>query len=88
MKWSKRKKELARLRKKHPVLGSAVAFPERRASGGASYPSLTSTGVCKFSSSRGEPLKPPSNILVGTPHKQGPMVMLPDELPWAGGRKP
>jgi hypothetical protein len=87
MKWKKRKREIERLRKKHPVLDSAVALPPRREPDGIAYPSLTSTGVSRFSSNKRPALSPPSSVIVGTPHKQGMMVMTREELPWAGGKK-
>jgi hypothetical protein len=34
------------------------------------------------------PPKPPTGHIVDTLHKQGPMVLFRDELPWAGGKKP
>lgn len=89
MKWKKRKAEIERLKKKHPVRASVGAeTTPTSAPRGSKYPSLTSTGVCKFSSNRGPRLSAPSHILVDTLHKQGPMVLTRDELPWAGGRKP
>jgi hypothetical protein len=34
------------------------------------------------------PMPQSHGLLVGTPHKQGPMVVSREELPWAGGKKP
>lgn len=86
MKWKKRKAELARLRKSHPVV-SVGSIPRLLDGGGSKYPSLSSTGVSKICDRRGPSLPPPSGLIVGTPHKQGPMVMSKEELPWAGGKK-
>lgn len=86
MKWKKRQAELARLRSKHPVL-RVNDLPNLTVPRGA--PSLTSTGVSTFCSraTRGEAAKLSSEYFVGTPHKQGPQVMLRSELPWGGGKK-
>jgi hypothetical protein len=86
MKWKKRQAELRRLRRKHPVL-SVNQLPDLSVPSGA--PSLTSTGVSTIcSSGRGkESVKLSGEFFVGTPHKQGPMVMLKSELPWGGGKK-
>jgi hypothetical protein len=87
MKWKKRQAELRRLRRRHPVL-QVNALPNL-AVDRPSGPSLTSTGVSTIcSSGRGkESVKLSGEFFVGTPHKQGPMVMLKSELPWGGGKK-
>jgi hypothetical protein len=85
MKWKKRKAEIARLRKKHPVV-SAGQFPVL-SSTRSRLPSLTSTGLSPICYVKRPPISAPSHLIVGTPHKQGPMVMTRDELPWAGGKK-
>lgn len=86
MKWKKRQAELRRLRRKHPVLcvNTIPDLTVRRTA-----PSLTSTGVstiCSASTERAS-AKLSGEFFVGTPHKQGPMVMLKSELPWGGGKK-
>lgn len=86
MKWKKRQEEIARLRRRHPVL-RVNTLPNLTVPRGA--PSLTSTGVSTFCSrtTAGEAPKLSGEFFVGTPHKQGPMVMLKSELPWGGGKK-
>jgi hypothetical protein len=84
VKWKKRQAEIARLRKKYPV--RAGEFPQSSFVP-SSAPSLTSTGISSICFTRRSPISPPSHLIVGTPHKQGPMVMSRDELPWAGGKK-
>ena len=37
---------------------------------------------------RQQPRPSVPHLVVGTPHKQGSMVMPRSELPWAGGKKP
>lgn len=89
MRWKAREKELTRLRKKHrgkPRQGS-VSQQNSDARTPEKYPSLSDSGVSKICFVRREPSTPPSHLIVGTPHKQGPMVMSRDELPWAGGKK-
>lgn len=86
MKWRKREAEIKRLRKKHRGVRHgelpACATPS------SGYPSLSSTGISPivWRASKSSPLSC-EGITVGTPHKQGPMVMFKSELPWAGGRK-
>lgn len=86
MKWPKRSAELKRLRKKHGPLSSVVSLPEPCSP--SSVPSLSATGVAKIAERkrRAVGFAPPGTV-VGTPHKQGPMVMFNSELPWAGGKK-
>lgn len=86
MKWKKRQEELARLRKRHPVL-RVNDLPNLTVPRGA--PSLTSTGVSTFCSRtrHNEAAKLSGEFFVGSPHKQGPMVMLRSELPWGGWKK-
>lgn len=86
MKWKKRQEELARLRRRHPVL-RVNELPNLKTPRGA--PSLTSTGVSTFCSraTGGEAAKLSGDFFVGSPHKQGMMVMLKSELPWGGGKK-
>ena len=85
MKWKKREAEIKRLRKKHPVV-RAVTLPGS-ATASSGYPSLSSTGISKIVCRARPTLSPNSSVIVGTPHKQGPMVMFKSELPWAGGKK-
>jgi hypothetical protein len=90
MKWKAREREIRRLRRKHKVLcvnslpdltvdRSSAIYPSKNSSGGFSQLTAKRSTV-----SQAVVLK---NIIVGTPHKQGPMVMFHDELPWAGGKK-
>jgi hypothetical protein len=88
MKWKNRQRELARLRRKHPVLNCGALPDLSRPAISSKYPSLTSTGVSPIYSNRKPPCSPPSHLIVDTLHKQGPMVLSRDELPWAGGKKP
>jgi len=89
MKWKKREVEIRRLRKQNPVL-SVTAMPDLRTM--PTYPSLSETGVPSTRDSTAL-LRPVSQAtlskryFVGSPHKQGPMVMFHDELPWGGGKK-
>lgn len=88
MKWKAREREIRRLRRKHKVL-QVNALPDLKVDRTSSrYPSLISRHgsllTCKTPSNGPVVL---SNAVVGTPHKQGPMVMFRDELPWAGGKK-
>jgi hypothetical protein len=87
VKWKKRKAELARLRKAHPVV-SVNSLPDL-SSDRTRLPSLTSTGVSTICdrATGASPAKLSGEFFVGTPHKQGPMVMLRSELPWGGGKK-
>ena len=90
MKWKKRAKEIERLRKKHRCRGPVAELPDLRGDRSARYPSLSSTGLLPGTNARAAPspaLSPTSEFVVGTPHKQGPMVMPRSELPWAGGKK-
>lgn len=90
MKWKNREKELRRLRKKHPVIRCNSLPDLRDTRKSANYPSLSSTGLSTGSAHKAAPSPPlssTSEFVVGTPHKQGPMVMLRSELPWAGGKK-
>lgn len=88
MKWKKRKKEIARLRKKHPVV-SVNPLPDLSSGKRAGYPSLSKMGVSKITARKKEPT--PSltvpDVFVGTPHKQGPMLMFREELAQGGGKK-
>jgi hypothetical protein len=87
VKWKKRKAEIRRLRRKNPTV-RAVAMPELKCSG-PHYPSLSATGVAKISERRRQeapPLTVP-DVFVGTPHKQGPMLMFREELAHGGGKK-
>lgn len=86
MKWRKRSEELKRLRKKHGPTSSVAQIPAPCSP--SSVPSLSTTGVARIVDRRRKPdgHAPPGTV-VGTPHKQGPMVMFTSELPWAGGKK-
>jgi hypothetical protein len=90
MKWKNRKAELERLRRKHrgkPRSAPKLEQRDESARRPPAYPSLSEKGVSAICFVRREPSPPPSHLIVGTPHKQGPMVMSRDELPWAGGKK-
>lgn len=90
MKWRKRSAELKRLRRKHGPVSSVVPLPVlRETSTKPSPPSLSESGIAPIVRKRGSsgPVSAPPGVVVGTPHKQGPMVMFKDELPWAGGKK-
>lgn len=87
MKWKKRRAEIERLRKKHPVVRPDVVSADSSSRQPPSYPSLTSTGVSRIVFNARQQHLTSSSVIVGTPHKQGPMVMFHDELPWAGGKK-
>jgi len=88
MKWKARQREIARLRRKHRVL-CVNRMPDLSVDrSSTSYPSLTSSGgSSQLCVRRAENHGIPDNVVIGTPHKQGPMVMFRSELPWAGGKK-
>lgn len=86
MKWKKRKEEITRLRRRHPVI-AVNSLPDLSIV--RHHPSMSSTGVSTICSrtTGSSPARLSSEFFVGTPHKQGPMVMLKSELPWGGGKK-
>lgn len=85
MKWRKRQAQLARLRARHA--GSKYKVP---------FPDLSTKQVAPCSNrfdaihdkSRPEPYVPPQGLIVDHLHKSSLQVLLPSELPWAGGKKP
>lgn len=88
MKWKNREKEIRRLRKKHPA-PQIDRMPDLSSSR-STYPSLSSTGLLSGTCAPRRPsptLSLSSDFVVGTPHKQGAMLMPRSELPWAGGKK-
>jgi hypothetical protein len=87
MKWKNRERELRRLRKKHPVVRT-TSLPDLCCDAPTRYPSLSATGISSITSrSRSKAELTCTSVIIGTPHKQGPMVMFKSELPWAGGKK-
>lgn len=84
MKWKKRKREIAKLRARNRrKLG--IPLPDLT----CSKPGLAPCSN-RFDSitdySRPAPHTP--NLIVDHFHKSGLQVILPSELPWAGGKKP
>ena len=80
VKWKKRVKEIMILRAKYSRDHYKIPFPNLK----------TPTNPCTngFGPTPKVGPKPPTNLIVDTLHKQGPMVLSRDELPWAGGKKP
>lgn len=85
MNWKKRKAQIERL--KAANLGQRYRVP---------FPDLTVREVAPCSNrfdsihdkSRAEPYVPPKGVIVDHLHKSSLQVLLPSELPWAGGKKP
>lgn len=87
MKWKKRQREIARLRREHRDTRPDLRETPRSEQRSTSYPSLTSSGVSRIVERKRAPMEPPKDMIVDTLHKQGPMVLARSELPWAGGKK-
>lgn len=83
MKWKSRSKELARLRARHTDKYK-VPFPDLSVRQVAPLSNRFDNIVDK---SNHEPYKP-TGLIVDHLHKSSLQVLLPSELPWAGGKKP
>lgn len=83
--WKRVSRDLERLRAAHGRDRSLLrAFPD------LSVDRQAPPCTCGMSGPtyRAQPRPQGHGLLVGTPHKQGSMVMPRSELPWAGGKKP
>lgn len=83
MKWKKRNLEIIRLRAKYALDRYKCPFPDLKTPANPCTNGFGVPGVLP----KPEP-KPHTNLIVDTLHKQGPMVLSREELPWAGGKKP
>jgi hypothetical protein len=90
MKWKKRQAEIARLRRRHPVLRVNDLPNLREQQSEYSAPSLTSTGVSTICSRTrtAASAKLSGEFFVGALHKSSMQVLFKSELPWGGGKKP
>jgi hypothetical protein len=85
MKWKKRKAEIERLRARYARSPYREPFPDL---------STTKSGVAPLGNSLNQyrteapQPKPKTALIVDHFHKSGLQVILPSELPWAGGKKP
>lgn len=85
MKWKKRQRELESLRRKHAAQRFAIPFPDL---------ATTKSGVAPLGNildqyrMEAPAPKPQTKLIVDHFHKSGMQVILPSELPWAGGKKP
>lgn len=86
MKWKNRSKQLALFKTKYRNSRYKVPFPNLREADDRKLAPCTN-GFGQGFAPAPKP-KPPTNHIVDTLHKQGPMVLSRSELPWAGGKKP
>lgn len=87
MKWKKRLKELEALRAKYGKGSYRHPFPDLSVEQRTS-PTSDMSGARGGSIAKRPAMPQQHGLLVGTPHKQGPMVLAREDLPWAGGKKP
>ena len=86
MKWKKRQREIKRLRAAHTGQRWRNPFPDLKQG-------LRQVAPCNnildlYSMEVKEHLPPPDGLIVDHFHKSSLQVILPSELPWAGGKKP
>lgn len=88
MKWKKRQREIKRLRAEHAGKRWSDGFPNLK----SDKPGLAPTSNrFDYIPNEGPYLPQPPNpkhLVVDHLHKSSLQVLLPSELPWAGGKKP
>jgi hypothetical protein len=86
MKWKKRKREIKRLRAAHAGKRWRAPFPDLKE---GLRPLPPCNNILDLYAAEAKPPHPaPDGLIVDHFHKSGLQVVLPSELPWAGGKKP
>lgn len=88
MKWKKRQREIKRLRAAHAGRHWRAPFPDLK-DGLDSRKIAPCNNILDLYGAELKPSPPPPDgLIVDHLHKSGLQVLLPSELPWAGGKKP
>ena len=88
MKWKKRQREIKRLRAQHAGQRWRNPFPNLK-DGLDSRKVTPCNNILDLYAAEAKPVPPaPPGLVVDHFHKSGLQVILPSELPWAGGKKP
>jgi hypothetical protein len=87
MKWKKRQREIKRLRAAHAGRHWRNPFPDLK-DGLDSRKIAPCNNILDLYGAEAKPPLPATNLIVDHFHKSGMQVILPSELPWAGGKKP
>jgi hypothetical protein len=86
MKWKKRQREIKRLRAAHAGRRWRAPFPDLATTKSGVAPCSNILDLYGMEVKEHHP--PPEGLVVDHFHKSGLQVVLPSELPWAGGKKP
>lgn len=86
MKWKKRQREIKRLRAAHAGQRWAAPFPDLKE--GLRPTAPLNNILDLYGAEAKPPMATPKGVVVDHFHKSGMQVILPSELPWAGGKKP
>lgn len=91
MKWKKRQREIKRLKAAHAGTRWKEPFPDLSISpreAGARKLAPCNNILDLYGAEAKQPMASPKGLVVDHFHKSGMQVILPSELPWAGGKKP
>lgn len=86
MKWRKRQKEIARLKARHAGSTFGAPFPNLKL--GLDDRKVAPCSDRLAPTPGAKQIPPPTGLIVDHFHKSSLQVILPSELPWAGGKKP